>query len=222
MYFSLIPDIKYDVKPVSYPFSESDYVTAKNFFRRYQVNSDIFDYAVFYSKYAVEDGERLEQIAQKAYGQPYYDWIIALTNNMINPLFGLPLNSDAHQQLVEEKYGDETYSGIHHYETLEVLTGQTIDGIKVKALDAGVIVDENFYNTPFTYWNGSSYSTVAGSNVSIPISNYEYEVSQNEKKREIFILKNDFFDRFVEEFKTKNLYTESSDFISKRLKKVAV
>ncbi len=92
MYFSLISDIKYDVKPVSYPFSESDYVTAKNFFRRYQVNPDIFDYAVCYNKYAVEDGERLEQIAKRAYGQPYYDWIIALTNNMINPLFGLPLN----------------------------------------------------------------------------------------------------------------------------------
>ena len=55
-----------------------------------------------------------------------------------------------------------------------------------------------------------------------PVSNYEYEVSQNEKKREIFILKRDFFDRFVEEFKTKNLYSESSDFITKRLKKVAV
>ena len=56
MYFSLIPDIKYDLKPISYPFSESDYITAKNFFRRYQVNPDLFDYAVFYKKYSIKIG----------------------------------------------------------------------------------------------------------------------------------------------------------------------
>ena len=38
MYFNYIPDIEYDVKPVSYPFSTSDFVIAKNFFRRYKLN----------------------------------------------------------------------------------------------------------------------------------------------------------------------------------------
>ena len=47
MYFSLLPNIEYDEKPISYPFSESDFVVAKNFFRRYKVNDDIFSYAVF-------------------------------------------------------------------------------------------------------------------------------------------------------------------------------
>ena len=31
MYFNFLPSIKYDVKPISYPFSESDYVVANNF-----------------------------------------------------------------------------------------------------------------------------------------------------------------------------------------------
>ena len=31
MYFSLTPDIIYDTKPVSYPFSKSDKAIAKNF-----------------------------------------------------------------------------------------------------------------------------------------------------------------------------------------------
>ena len=48
MYFSLIPDIKQPVRPISFPFSESEYITAKNFFRRYQVNPDIFEYAVYF------------------------------------------------------------------------------------------------------------------------------------------------------------------------------
>ena len=44
MYFSLVPDIKYDTKPVNYPFSEADFVTAKNFFRRYTISEDAFGY----------------------------------------------------------------------------------------------------------------------------------------------------------------------------------
>ena len=43
MYFSIIPNLAYDEKPIKYPFSESDFVTAKNFFRRYQVDPDVFD-----------------------------------------------------------------------------------------------------------------------------------------------------------------------------------
>ena len=217
MYFSLIPDIKYDLKPISYPFSESDYITAKNFFRRYQVNPDIFDYAIFYKKYSVKDGERIETIAQEYYGDAFYDWVIILTNNFINPQFAFPVDSETLKKGVEYKYGElEAYSGIHHYVTSEVKTGDLI------ALQEGLIVDQNFYSSPFTYWDGSQTVTVPGNTVSSSVTNYEHELNENEKRREIFILKSTYFRRFVEEFKTKNLYKESSDFISKRLKKVAV
>ena len=50
MYFSLTPDIAYDQKPIKYPFSKSDQVVAKNFFRRYKINDDIFSYATFFKK----------------------------------------------------------------------------------------------------------------------------------------------------------------------------
>lgn len=217
MYFSLIPDINYDSKPISFPFSESDYITTKNFFRRYQVNPDIFEYATFYKKYSVEEGDKIEYIAERYYGDAFYDWVIVLTNNFINPLFAFPLDSETLRKTVESKYGfDGAYSGIHHYVTSEVKTGDLL------ALEGNLIVDQNFYNSPFSYWNGTQVVTVPGNTVSSPVSNYDYEISQNEKKREIFILKRVFFDRFVEEFKTNNLYKESSDFISKRLKKVAV
>lgn len=217
MYFSLIPDINYDSKPISFPFSESDYITTKNFFRRYQVNPDIFEYATFYKKYSVEEGDKIEYIAERYYGDAFYDWVIVLTNNFINPLFAFPLDSETLRKTIELKYGfDGAYSGIHHYVTSEVKTGDLL------ALEGNLIVDQNFYNSPFSYWNGTQVVTVPGNTVSSPVSNYDYEISQNEKKREIFILKRVFFDRFVEEFKTNNLYKESSDFISKRLKKVAV
>jgi len=222
MYFSLTPNLRYNTKPISYPFSESDFITTKNFFRRFQVDPNIFDYAVFYNKYSVVEGERIEVIAERAYGDPLYDWVLILTNNYINPLFSFPLDNYTLRQVVEEKYGDEAYSGIHHYKTESFLSEQRVDGKFVEVLKGDLIVDKAFYDSPFTYWDGSQYVTIPGSTVSSPVSNYDYEIEENEKKREMFILKDRFLEKFVNEFKTRNLYGKSSDFISKRLKKVAV
>ena len=223
MYFSLIPDIEYDSKPISYPFSESDFIIAKNFFRRYKINDDVFGYATFYNKYAVGDGERIENIADAYYGSPFYDWVIILTNNFINPQFAFPVNSETVRKIAEEKYGEvDAYSGIHHYETIEKKSGETVDNLDILALEGGLTVDKKFYDSPFEYWNGSSTVTVNGNTVSKSITNYEHEIATNEKKREIYILRKTYFRRFINDFKKKNLYTESSDFITKRLKKTGI
>ena len=222
MYFSLTPDISYDTKPTSFPFSESDRIIAKNFFRRYKINDNLFGYATFYSKYSINQGVKIETIAERYYGKPTYDWVIVLTNNFINPQFSFPLGDNTIRKIAEEKYGDDAFSGVHHYETIETKSGQTIGGKPVIALEGGLIVDKKFYDSPFTYWNGTQNVTVAGNTVSKKVLNFDHEITENEKKREIFILRKKFFIKFIEEFKTKSLYSESSDFISKRLKKTGV
>ena len=222
MYFSLLPDIAYDTKPVSYPFSESDRIITKNFFKRHEINEDVYGYATYYNKYAVKEGAKIEDIAYGYYGNVKYDWVIILTNNFINPLFSFPLDSYTLRKVAEEKYGDDTYSGIHHYETIETKSGQTIGGKPVLALQGGLRVDKTFYDSPFTYWNGTQNVTVAGNTVSKPILNFNHEMYENEKKREIYVLRKPYFFKFIEEFKKQNKYSQSSDFISKRLKKTGV
>jgi len=223
MYFSLIPNIEYDTKPISYPFSESDFVVAKNFFRRYKISDDVFGYATFYKKYAVQDGIGIETIANDYYGSPFYDWVIILTNNYINPQFAFPVNSETVRKIAEERYGEtEAYSGIHHYETIEKKSGQTVDELDVLALKGGLTVDKKFYDSQFTYFNGTQSVNVNGNTVSKAITNFEYDVEENEKKREIYLLRSTYLKRFVNEFKKKNIYTESSDFINQRLKTTGV
>ena len=82
-------------------------------------------------------------------------------------------------------------------------------------------VDKSFYDSPFTYWNGTQNVTVAGNTVSKPVLNFDHEVAENEKKRDIYILKKIFL-KFVEDFKKQNMYSRSSDFVTKRLKKTGV
>jgi hypothetical protein len=216
MYFRNIPDIEYDTKPIRYPFSESDFVRAKNFFRRYQINPDVFSYSVYFKKYAVKNGERLDSIAEKMYNDPFMDWVIVLTNNMINPLFDMPLSEYDLRKHIESNY-ENPYGEIHHYETTEVKNSQgTI------VLKSGLIVDETFHESTFKYWNGNGVAEVLGSEISYPVTVFEYESNENEKKREIYLLKPQYIEPFIADFKKTNLYSKSSDYISNDLKKTGV
>jgi hypothetical protein len=227
MYFNLVPNIEYDVKPISYPFKSSEFSTAKNFFRRFELNPDVFSYSVLFKKYAVPNGQRIDQVAELTYGDPFYDWVILITNNIVNPLFDWPRSEQALRKYCEGKYQDP-YATILHYETYEVTSGQKIKGdstgrdVPVVVLEAGLKVDENFYNSPFSYWDGIQTRTVSGSTVCFPVTAYDYEQELNESRREIYLLKPEYLSQFVTEFKTKNNYKESTDFISIKSKKTGV
>ena len=106
MYFSLVPNIAYDEKPIKFPFSESDYVIAKNFFRRYKINDDIFSNVVYFKKYSIVDGERPDTVADKAYGDPFYDWVVLMTNNLVNAQFDWPKTNYQLYKELEAKFDD--------------------------------------------------------------------------------------------------------------------
>ena len=207
MYFSLLPNIEYDEKPISYPFSESDFVTAKNFFRRYKINDDIFSYAVFFSKYAIEDGERPDTLAKKAYGDEFFDWVILLTNNMVNAQYDWPLTNSQVSKVLEAEY-ENPYTDIDHYET-----------IKIGQYAAGLRVDETFYNGQHKVNINGVVSIKNGNEICSPVTIAENFYRENEKKREIFLLKPAFFQSFVDDFRKKNLYKKDANYINQRLKK---
>ena len=214
MLFSLIPDIEYSKSPISYPFSESDYVIAKNFFRGFEIDENIFDYAVYFDKYVIQDGERLDTIAYQFYNDVTYDWVIAITNKLVNPGYDLPLGDNALRTYIEEKYGDDAYSGIHHYETEEV---KDINGAVLQPL--GLVVDEKYHTSLHEFNNGAGVLSLPGSQISTAITNYDHEVKENEKHREIYLLKPDLLHVFVSNFKRSNKYTDSTDYVSTTLKK---
>ena len=207
MYFSLLPNIEYDEKPISYPFSESDFVVAKNFFRRYKINDDIFSYAVFFTKYAIKDGETPDSLAKKAYGDVFYDWVILLTNNLVNVQYDWPMTNYQVNKVLESEY-DNAYIDIDHYET-----------IKIGQYPAGLRVDETFYNAQHKVNIDGIVSTKNGNEICSPVTVSEHFYSENEKKREIYLLKPTYFQSFVDDFRKKNLYKKDANYISQRLKK---
>lgn len=216
MYFSLTPDIQYDTKPVKFPFSQSDYVIAKNFFRRFKIDEDKFNYSVFFNRYAMKEGDRYDLIAERAYGTPLYDWVILLTNNIIDPLFGGALTEYQIRELTEDP------DGVHHYETIEI---KNTDGQVV--LQEGLIVDQTFTTKPFVFVNQTqgntlTYSQLPGTEVTKVVTNLDQAIKENESRREIYILKPRYVRQFVEDFKSQSFYSKSTNYVDGQLKKAGV
>jgi hypothetical protein len=215
MYFSLTPDIQYDEKPIRFPFSESEYIVAKNFFRRFKIDEDKFSYSVFFKKYAIQDGDRIDLISEKTYGTPYFDWVIMITNNIINPYFDWPLAEWEIRDLVESP------DAIHHYETIEF---KNQDGDVV--VEEGLIVDQTFTTKPYVYLNTKNptliYSQVAGNLITKPVTNLDQAIRENESKRSIYLLKSNYIEQFVRSFKEQSLYSRSTNYVDSQLKKAGI
>ena len=217
MYFSILPNIKYDVKPQSFPFSSSDYVEVNNFFRRYLINEDIFDYTVYLNQYAVNQGVRIEYIAEEVYGRPSLDWVIALTNNITNIYEDWPMDDIVLQEWAEDKYGSTVYSDLAYYE----ISADVKNSAGLAVLKKGQKVDSKFYNESFSYHNGDAANTVItvnGSSVASPVTLWEEVSRQNEEKRKIWVIKPTFIDPLINSLKKQSKYGKCSAYLNKKLK----
>ena len=74
-------------------------------------------------------------------------------------------------------------------------------------LPKGKIVDQNFkIPNPST--------PTADLNPVVSVSNYVYEVRENDKKRQIFVLKPEYLGMFLEDMRNEMKYGRSSEYIS--------
>ena len=120
-YFKQVPDFEY-VNRTKGSQDISNYINVKNLFKRGKIRPDIFGNLSFFTKYKIVGDERPDNIAFKEYNDSSLDWVVLLANNMLNVYDEWPLPQNSLDEILLEKYGtyDELYSGVHHYETVEI------------------------------------------------------------------------------------------------------
>ena len=64
--------------------SSSDYVESTNIFKRGKIRDDIFQVAAAFDKFSIRGDDRPDNVADELYGNPEYDWIILISNNILN------------------------------------------------------------------------------------------------------------------------------------------
>jgi len=119
-YFNELPNIRYSAGTLG-SSSNGDVVLVKNLFRRAKLRDDMINAATAFQYYQIEDNERPDQIAKKAYDDSNLDWVVLITNNITNINEQWPLDNESFYKYLLDKYGsDEEIQAVRHTETLKV------------------------------------------------------------------------------------------------------
>ena len=230
-YFKHFPNILYQ-SPLSHKDSSGDFIAVKNIFRRTKLKDYLQGSVSVFNKYIIEDGERPDTISELLYGSPQYDFVVVLTAGITNINHQWPIQDFQVYDVALAKYGSETkMNEVHHYETFEIKDSQ---GRQI--LPPNLIVDVDFKmdgsalrfgtnrfilisEAGNTQLDDKNEYTVATDNIARPVTNYEYEINENEKLREIDVLQRGYLTTFVNDLRDIVRYDRHSNYINGLLSK---
>jgi hypothetical protein len=156
---------------------------------------------LFYN-YDIQESDRPEIIADKYYNDSYRYWMVLYANQIFDAQSEWPLTSQQFDIYLNDKYGDAanansstvlsyTQSTIQEY----TKTITTIDSVSSTTTSKTIIIDQNTYNTTLTgtttqnFPDGSSVTQIV---TTTPVNIYDYEVQQNEAKRNINLINKNY------------------------------
>ena len=186
-YFSYLPNV--EVRVSSYRINNVDpFKVAKNIFRRIKIREELDDIILGFTQYTIKNNQRPDQVALEVYGDMDLDWVVLLTNNIINLYDEWPMSEDELERYIDSEY-EEDADSVHHWVTQKITDtrGRTL-------LRDGRIVSEDF---SYTRPDGTA---IPKEDLVRPISVYDYESEKNDYKRNIYLLRKEYVSGFIEEF----------------------
>jgi len=201
-YFRELPNLRYP-SFLSEKTSSLDFVEVKNVFRRVKLRDDLQNNFTVFERYQIPMGFRPDVVAEELYGSDQLDWVVLTVAGILNVRNEWPLSDRDIYDYSLDKYGDSLNS-VKFFETTEV---KDTNGRMI--LPKGKVVDSNF-TIPKPGEPTATLNPVVG------ISNYEYETRINDEKRNIFVLREEYLQQFLNDMRELMTYDESSEFIDER------
>ena len=215
-YFRNIPNFEY-VNRLPDSHSSSEYIEVKNLFKRGKIKDDIFKDVTYFTKYSIKGDDRPDNVAYDVYEDSTLDWVILLSNNMVNVQNEWPLNQESFESYLLNKYGNhQNINAPHHYESKQIK-----NSVGATILPEGFNVPR-YFSIEFFDANLGTYTEVggAGNPITTEVTNYEYEVDLQDKKRNIYVLKAPYLNVILNDMEESMLYKEgSTQYLSETLVK---
>ena len=206
-YFSYLPNLRYS-SLLNERSNSTTFVEVKNLFRRAKLREDFSATSTVFQKYKIEGSDRPDQVAEKYYGSSTFDWVVLLSNNILDIRSEWPVSEYDLNIVLNDKYTPEQLVSIHHYETIEWR-----DFNNNLIVPEGKTVDENF---TVTYTKGGFIESVAPVR---SVSVFEHELRLNDAKRNIELIRADLLSTVIKDMRELMRYTPNSNYVSKTLKK---
>ena len=155
---------------------KGDYKLVTNLLRRVQIKGGLKESGALFDMYDVGGNETPESVSEQFYGDQKYYWIILLFNNIKDRFYDWPLTSTQFETYINDKYAD--VNAVHHYEVAQESGATT-------SFDESHLIQVN---------QGTAGATA--------VTNYEYELREQNKKGRIRLIRSEFLDLITDEFTT--------------------
>ena len=152
---------------------DGNFKLVTNLLKRVAIRSKVKTNVLVFDTYDVKSGETPELIADKLYNDPKLHWVVLMMNDITDRYHQWPLNENQFLAHINEKYSN--VDATHHYEISQTSGDTTIK------IDIGT--------------DNADHSGATA------ITNYEYEVSQQDDMRKIRLLDPAYIVAFVDEYK---------------------
>ena len=210
MFLDAFPKVLYDIEKKQY----SNYESVTNLLFRFSIIKSVLNNISAYYYYIIKDSDTPEILAEATYNDSEAYWIILYANDIYDPQYDWPMNDRVFGKYIIGKYGSiaNAKTTIHHYEKVitreESLSGIITENRFVVNYDK---LTTNTPDVPYDYYlnlpatqsveninmNGQTVTEIIKRD---SISNYDYELQQNENKRTIKIIKAEYYGQIMDEF----------------------
>jgi hypothetical protein len=207
-FFDAFPQVVYDIARNRF----SQYQTVTNVTFRVGIIKSVISNISSYFVHTISDTETPDILAEQVYDNAEAYWIILYANDIYDPHYDWPLNSREFRHFIINKYGSTNVAKTtnHHYEKI-ISRRESLSGI---VTSSRIIIDQTkLTNLTVPYESYDSMPQYAeetinmGNNQSVletiessVTTNYDYEYQLNESKREIKIIKAEYYSQIMGEF----------------------
>ena len=190
--------------------------TVTNIIARFGFEKTLKENSSAFYKYSVQDSDTPEIIAAKYYDNPERHWIVLMFNDIIDPQFDWPLRYENFIKFVDTKYTANgaanttvqsglawamSVNNVQSYYKIVTRTNINNDSIVEK-----IQVNASTYANVVTPAIPTTITLQSGDVITQTVTRekktyYDYEMEENESKREITLIKSDFVKEIEKEFK---------------------
>lgn len=174
-----------------------------------------------YYNYFIKDGETPEILADRFYNNPEAHWIILFFNNIRDPIYDWPMDNRTFNRYIIAKYGSTqtAMTTYHDYSKTTTYVMRNIGGFQdvttsfTSSIDSTNVAISTANTTNAAYDTYSSlpetqfFSVDVANNRNIEvtitrdrITNYDWEMEQNDARRTIKIIDPQFIPQIMQEF----------------------
>jgi len=177
-YFKPFPPVRYSIK------KNNNFELLTNITLRYKMRELVKQRKTIFYDYIVKDSDRPDIIAYKYYDDESLDWVLFITNDIIDPYYDWPLTQEGFNSYMRSLYGSVSSSQTTVYEYRKILDKQSVRSNGTVIPKRTVVVDLN------------TYSSLAAPDREIVYA-YDYYLEENDAKRRIKILDKRFIGQLL-------------------------